>query len=39
MIRGSASAVAALVFGADLYFWTKISRVLLFWGAFISRGP
>jgi uncharacterized membrane-anchored protein len=36
---------AALVFGAALalvaaaYFWTKISRVLLFWAAFILTRP
>ena len=30
---------AGLAIIAALYFWTKISRVLLFWGAFILTRP
>lgn len=29
----------ALVIGAGLYFWTRVSRVLLFWAAFILTRP
>ena len=42
---GSAIVGGALVFGAALavvaalYFWTSISRVLLFWAAFILTRP
>jgi uncharacterized membrane-anchored protein len=42
---GSSYAGGALVFGAALlvlaaaYFWTNVSRVLLFWAAFILTRP
>jgi len=28
-----------LAIGAALYFWTRVSRVLLFWAAFILTRP
>ena len=38
-LGGAAVFGAALLFVAALYFWTNISRVLLFWAAFILTRP
>jgi len=38
-LGGAAVFGAGLAIIAALYFWTKISRVLLFWGAFILTRP
>ncbi len=38
-LGGALIFVAALAFVATLYFWTKISRVTLFWTAFILTRP
>ncbi len=38
-LGGSLVFCAALAIVAALYFWTRISRVVLFWGAFILTRP
>jgi uncharacterized membrane-anchored protein len=38
-LGGAAVFAAALAVVAGLYFWTKISRALLFWAAFILTRP
>jgi len=38
-LGGAAVFAAALVVVAALYYWTKVSRVLLFWAAFILTRP